>query len=203
MGGFRSSIERVCERRRFLFRSEDLHGFDRSSAPRGSRLKESRKSTASVVAGVADPASYVEVSNVIALWDYMTSLATRPAYSIRSSAISISRKDVSTGPRVCLRPSIMSVPNNLACNESIWDVMAAKRLSGLVRMYFINPRLRANEDPHRLILKYGRYAHLARGTHEYLLHALVLILLGIAPQSCNTPGRLTATCHWGRSGGKT
>jgi hypothetical protein len=89
----------------------------------------------------------LDFSSVVALWHYMGSLATSPAYSIRSSAISISRKDVSTGPRVCLCPSIIRAPRNLACNESICDVMAAKRPSGLVRVCFIKPSLRANEEP--------------------------------------------------------
>jgi len=73
---------------------------------------------------------FFDFSNIVPIRHYIGSLATRPAYSMRSSAISISRKDVSTGPRVCLCPSIISVPHNLACNESICDVMAAKRPSG-------------------------------------------------------------------------
>jgi len=62
---------------------------------------------------------------------------------MRSSAISISRKDVSTGPRVCLCPSGINAPHNLACNKSICEVISTMRPSRLVRIRFIKSSLRA------------------------------------------------------------
>ncbi len=40
---------------------------------------------------VANPASYLEVSNIVGIWDYMMNLAKRPTYSTRSPP---SRRDL-------------------------------------------------------------------------------------------------------------